>query len=270
MRSLKPLIAPIFVPATRPERILKAAQSGADAVIIDFEDAVPASEKESARQGLAEWLGDIPVPVIIRINAIDTKWFEQDVRFARMAHVSGVMLPKTEQAADLGQIGDDLDVVGLVESAKGIVNLPDICKASNLCQLAFGSIDYAFDVGCVEARDALLLARLSLVTQSRAYNLPPPVDGVTVSVNDHDLIRSDADYAVKLGFGGKLVIHPNQIDIVNAAMRPSYEEIAWAQTICAADKASGGAAVLIDGQMIDAPVIKKARRLLERGKPSQS
>ncbi len=264
MPPFKPLVTPLFVPATRPDRISKAARSGADAIIVDLEDAVPPSEKVKARSNLADYLSDATIPIILRINAVDTDWFEQDVRFARHAGISGVMLPKTEHAADCAKIGLDLPVIGLIESAKGVVNLPDICRATNLRQLAFGSIDYAFDVGCGETRDALLLARLALVTHSRAQNLPPPVDGVTTSVTDDALIRSDADYAANLGFSGKLVIHPSQVDIVRRAMRPSDAERAWAQDVCDADQAHGGAAVLIDGRMIDAPIVKKAKRILAR------
>lgn len=263
MNNFKPLIKPIFVPATRPNRIAKAACSGADAVIVDLEDSVPPSEKVNARLGLAEYLNDVPVPVFLRINAADTEWFTDDVGFARNAGISGVILPKIEESSVCTAL-DDLAVVGLIESAKGIVNLPDICQAANLRQLAFGSIDYAFDVGCAEDHEALLLARLSLVTQSRAHDLPPPVDGVTVSVTDETLIRADAEYAARLGFGGKLIIHPKQIDIVNSAFRPSDADVIWAEKIRDADQANGGAAVLIDGRMIDAPIIKKANRILER------
>lgn len=262
MLNFKPLMTPLFVPATRPERIAKAAQSGADAIIVDLEDAVPPADKSAARDGLVDWLVDVPVPVFVRINAVGSDWFEGDRRFVHNAKVAGVMLPKTQPAADIASVGGELPVIGLIESAIGITSLPDICKSANLCQLAFGSIDYALDVGCRETRDALLLARLSIVTHSRANDLTAPLDGVTVSVSDADIIRSDTDYVVKMGFGGKLAIHPNQIEPITAALRPSDEDLDWARTVCAADDASNGAAMVVDGRMIDAPVVKKARRIL--------
>ncbi len=172
------------------------------------------------------------------------------------------MLPKTQSPDDVAAAGTGIAVIGLIESALGIVSHSDICKTANVQQLAFGSIDYALNVGCVEEREALLLARLSIVTQSRAHNLVALLDGVTVSVNGDATIQSDAEYAVVLGFGVKLVIHPRQVDIVMAAMRPSLDDLAWAQSVCAAAGASEGAAFLVDGQMIDAPVIEKARRIL--------
>jgi citrate lyase subunit beta/citryl-CoA lyase len=264
MSGFRPLIAPLFVPATRPDRIAKAARSNADAIIVDLEDAVPAPEKISAREGLGAFLADVPVPVFVRVNAVDSEWFAGDMAFARNVNVAGVMLPKTQSSDDIAAVGPGIAVIGLVETALGVASLSNICKAANLRQLAFGSIDYALDVGCLEERDALLMARLSIVTQSRAHNLAAPLDGVTVSVSDEAIIQSDADYAVRLGFGGKLTIHPKQVDIVTAAMRPSADDLDWARSVCAADDASGGAAVLVDGRMIDAPVIKRARRILLR------
>lgn len=264
MSKPRPLIAPLFVPATRPDRIAKAARSGADAIIVDLEDAVPESEKVSARAGLSEFLADVPVPVVVRVNAVDSAWFADDIAFVRAMGIPTVMLPKTQSAADIAAIGGGIAVIGLVETALGVVSLPDICTAPDLLQLAFGSIDYALDAGCTEEREALLLARLSIVTHARARNLAAPLDGVTVSVSDAAMIRSDTEYALRLGFGGKLLIHPQQVAPVLAAMRPSAQQLDWAQRVCAADDASGGAAVLLEGRMIDAPVIKKARQMLLR------
>ena len=268
MLPFTPLIAPLFVTATRTDRIGKAAQSGADAIIVDLEDAVPAPEKIAARQGLAAWFNALStppdVPVFIRINAVGSAWFADDLTLVRSAKVAGVMLPKTESAEDIMAVGEDMHVIGLIESAVGVVSLPDICRAPNLRQLAFGSIDYALDLGCSETREALLLARLSMVTHSRAQGLPSPVDGVTVSVKDVNMIRSDVDYAKSLGFGGKLAIHPNQIAIVRTALRPSDEDLNWARRVCRLDSESNGATVLLEGSMIDTPVIEKARQILNR------
>jgi len=268
MTEFAPLVAPLFVPATRTDRISKAAQSGTDAIIVDLEDAVPAQDKVAARSGFKEWLateaGSVPVPIYVRINAVGSLWFTDDLAFVRSAGVAGIMLPKTERAEDILAVGEDLNVIGLIESAAGIVSLPEICGASNLRQLAFGSIDYALDLGCSEDRDALLLARLSIVTHSRARGLPAPVDGVTVSVKDANLIRSDAEYAKRLGFGGKLSIHPNQIPILTASFHPSEADVTWARAICRLEKESKGAAILFDGCMVDTPVIEKARRILDR------
>jgi citrate lyase subunit beta/citryl-CoA lyase len=257
-----PVVAPLFVPATRPERIIKAAKSGADAVIVDLEDAVPVNEKASARENLADYLKELPLPCFIRVNAVSSDWFQADMELVRDVEGLGVMLPKSETAADIDQIGPNIPVIALVETARGIFNLPDICQAQTTCQLAFGSIDYALDIRCDETAEALLLARLSLVTYSRAFDLPSPIDGVTVSVNEPERVMVDANYARQLGFGGKLAIHPNQISTIKDAFAPSDDQLEWARRIMHANEAANGAAVLMDGQMVDTPVIEKAKRLL--------
>lgn len=267
MSSFVPVVAPIFVPATRPDRISKAAQSGADAIIVDLEDAVPVHEKDAARVGFADWSAqaDPPnLPIFVRINPVGTAWFAEDMAVVKSLNVAGVMLPKTERACDIAALGPEIDVIGLVESAAGIVALPEICTAPNLRQLAFGSIDYALDIGCSEIPEALLLARLSLVTRSRAHDLPSPVDGVTVSVNEPDVIRADANYAKSLGFGGKLAIHPAQVGIIKEALLPSIDDLNWARTICDLAEAAKGATILHNGSMIDTPVIERARHMLKQ------
>lgn len=255
-------VAPLFVPATRPERIAKAAISGADAIIVDLEDAVPAADKAKARDGLASYLVDLPVPCFIRVNATTSQWFDADMALVRSVGGIGVMLPKSETAADIDQVGPDIPVIALVETACGIVGLQEICQAEATCQLAFGSIDYSLDIGCDETTEALLLARLSLVTYSRAFCLPSPIDGVTVLVNEPERVMADANYARQLGFGGKLAIHPNQIDTIKVAFAPSDEQLEWARRIMHANEAANGAAILMDGQMVDTPLIEKARQLL--------
>ena len=154
-----PAITPLFVPATRPERIAKAANSGADAIIVDLEDAVVVADKDLARAGLAEYLADLPVPCFIRVTAVPSHWFAADMEFVRRVEGMGVMLPKSETAAAIAQIGPDIPVIALVETARGIVVLPAICQAQATCQLAFGSIDYSLDVGFDEPAEAILLAR---------------------------------------------------------------------------------------------------------------
>ncbi|WP_081805425.1 HpcH/HpaI aldolase/citrate lyase family protein [Actibacterium mucosum] len=264
MRKYYPPVVPLFVPATRPDLIAKAARSGADAIIVDLEDAVPGAEKSSARLAIRTELAGHTVPVIVRVNAVDTPWFDEDLALVRDVQVDGIMLPKTQSPEDVSKVGEDIPVIGLIETARGVASLPSICCSPNLRQLAFGSIDYALDIGCVETRDALLLARLSLVNHSRAFDLPPPLDGITVSVDNEDIIRSDTKYAAQLGFSGKLAIHPKQVRIIDDALHPSEADIVWAELICAADRKSKGAAVLLDGRIIDAPVVKKAKRILQR------
>lgn len=268
MVTFAPLTCPLFVPATRPERFRKAAESGADAIIVDLEDAVSPVEKDGAREALAENIVGLSVPVFLRVNGRATSWHEFDLVAASRLPITGVMLPKTESAEDLDQVakrlGPAIPIIALVETARGLVQLNQLGSASTLAQIAFGSVDYALDIGAAHQRDALALARGTVVVYSRVHGLPAPLDGVTLATNDIALLASDSAYAAGMGFGGKLAIHPAQIETIGQAFRPSRQEIDWATRVLAAEKDAAGAAIQVDGQMIDAPVCERARRIIAR------
>ncbi|MEP7182783.1 MAG: CoA ester lyase [Betaproteobacteria bacterium] len=253
----------LFVPGMRPERFGKAVASGAHAVIVDLEDAVPPADKERARAAVAGALSPAQ-PVLVRINAAGTPWFDDDVSLCRHAGVAGVVLPKAEDAAVIarirGGVGEAVAILPLVESAQGLWNVLALARAPGVARLLFGSIDYQVDLGLRD--DELLHARSQLVLVSRVAGLPAPVDGVTTAIDDADAIRRDTDRARALGFGGKLCIHPKQVEFVNTAFRPTAGEVAWATRVVAADAAAGGAAVAVDGKMVDRPVLLKAREIL--------
>ncbi len=255
-------VAPLFVPATRPDRFVKAARSGAEAVIIDLEDAVAPAEKSITRDALRrEMLPDFPV--ILRINAAGTQWFEDDARAALRLGINCLMLPKAESVEDvqrLRQIAGDVGVIALIESARGLANARNIALAG-IQRLAFGSIDYCVDIGCSHEPDAMLFARSEVVLASRLAGILPPLDGVTLSFEDQELVETDARRAASLGFGGKLCIHPTQISIVQKAFAPTDAEVTWAQAILAHD--SLGAAN-VAGTMVDEPVRLRARQILGR------
>ena len=267
MVALTGFTAPLFVPANHPMRFAKAAASGADAIIIDLEDAVPADEKAEARDSLPQAILGLDVPVYVRINSFETPWFAQDVAICSAANIAGIMLPKTQDAISIAQIqklaNHPLPVIAQIETAIGVANLQDISTSEHLVQLAFGSIDYALDLNCSESRDALLLARSQLVFYSRLANLAAPLDGVTTSLDDADLLKDDSLYASSLGFGGKLAIHPKQIAVIKEAFAPTAPQIKWAKQVLKAAEAANGAAVRLNGQMIDQPVIARASRILK-------
>ena len=271
MVTFQPLIAPLFVPATRPERFRKAADSGADAIIVDLEDAVPAGEKERARDALANGaLDGLSVPVFLRINSRTTPWHDHDLAAAGRLPIAGIMLPKTERASDLARVarslGPDVPVIALIETAVGVANVRQIAKTSNLAQIAFGSVDFALDIAAAHERESLAFARGQIVLFSRVYGLPAPLDGVTVATGDPSTLASDSAHAAALGFGGKLAIHPAQIGAIHSAFHPSPQEVDWANRVLAAERAAGGAATQLDGVMIDAPICERARRVLAKAK----
>lgn len=254
----------LFVPGNRPERFAKACAAGADAVIVDLEDAVPAAEKAAARASVTAWANPAQ-PVLVRINAAETEWFMEDLRLCAHPGVAGVVLPKAERGEDtamLAQAGAAA-VLPLIESAAGFAHARELAQAPKVQCLLFGSIDFQHELGIGGDYEELLYFRSHLVLVSRLAGIQAPVDGVTTAIDDGELLRSDAHYARRLGFGGKLCIHPKQVPVVNQAFLPSAQEVEWAQRVLSAADASQGAAVAVDGKMVDLPVILKARLIIE-------
>ncbi|MFG1347404.1 CoA ester lyase [Xanthobacter autotrophicus DSM 431] len=254
----------LFVPATRPDRFGKALSCGADAVIIDLEDAVGTAEKGQARAAVA---AAIPAQgtVLLRINGAGTPWHADDMEMARDVPLAGIVLPKAESPDEVAEVAARVGrpVIALIESARGLAAARAIAAAPKVARLAFGSIDFAADLGCAHTRDALLAARSELVLASRLAGLDGPVDGVTTQVSDAALAEDDARFAAALGFAGKLCIHPAQVAPAGAGFAPSPAEVAWAQRIVSA-LADGGSVVTVDGAMVDAPVRLRATRILAR------
>jgi citrate lyase subunit beta/citryl-CoA lyase len=253
----------LFVPGNRPERFEKALGSGADAVIVDLEDAVPPEGKAEARAAVARWLAP-QRPVLIRINGADTPWFAEDLALCAQAGVAGVMVPKAERVADLQRIATVAAggaVLPLIETAAGFENLRAVAGAESVQRLVFGSIDFQLDLGILD--DELTAFRSQLVLVSRIANLVAPVDGVCTAIDDTEQLQRDTTRARRLGFGAKLCIHPRQVETVNQGFVPSEAELAWARRVLAAAAQARGAAVALDGKMIDRPVILRAQAIVD-------
>ncbi|MFQ6163545.1 HpcH/HpaI aldolase/citrate lyase family protein [Sinorhizobium meliloti] len=262
MTALLDFTTALFVPADRPERFAKAAASRADAVIIDLEDAIGVAHKTAARAHVATDFTD--GPVILRINAAGTRWHADDLLAAARLKLSAILLPKAEAGETLDVIARGpaahLPLIALVETARGIAEAHAIATHPAVQRLAFGSIDFAADLGCAHTREALLSARSALVLASRLAGLPPPIDGVTTAIGDEALVFDDARYGQRLGFGGKFCIHPRQVEAIRHGYAPEALEIAWAERVLA----SGDGVISIDGTMIDEPVRLRARSVLQR------
>ncbi len=257
-------VAPLFVPGHRPERFAKAAASGADAVIIDLEDAVGPERKAEARRATAAH-GICDVPVMVRVNAADTPWFADDLAMLAGANVAAVMLPKAAGADAIGEVILRTGIGGvipLVETAAGIATLDQLLACEGVLCAAFGSLDLALDLGCAPDWEPLLLARLELVLRSRIAGIAAPIDGVTPQIQNGADARRDAARARTLGFRGKLAIHPNQVAPIRAAFGTSAEERAWAEEVLAAVASQPCGAVRVAGAMVDLPVVERARRLV--------
>jgi citrate lyase subunit beta/citryl-CoA lyase len=258
----------LFVPGNRPDRFAKAAASGADLVVLDLEDAVPEDRKAQARDAVVAHLragGEAAV----RINGLGTPWHEEDVSALRgLPHA--IMLPKADASPDALRLIADFGSHGtptlaLVESAAGVLTSPELAATAGVERLVFGSLDLAAELGVDPESPTLSQARLALVLASAAAKISLPVDGVTVQIEDEAELSSHAALANALGFGGKLCIHPRQVEVVNAAFSPTAEDVAWAREIVSVVGAAGSGAgvVTLRGAMIDKPVIMRAQRILE-------
>jgi len=259
----------LFVPADRPERYAKALASGADAVIIDLEDAVAASAKDSARESLAAWLdrGGETSGIVVRINDAASAAFDADLAIVGRVGVAAVVVPKAESIGDLARVraaAPAAALLPLIETAAGIDRVREIAAAPGVQRLVFGSIDLQLDLGIEEGSDGseLLAFRSALVLASRLAGVDAPVDGVSTAIDDAAALDADTRRARRLGFGAKLCIHPRQVATVHAAFAPSADELAWAERVVAAAAASSGGAVAVDGRMVDRPVLLRAQALL--------
>lgn len=261
----------LFVPGDRPERIGKALGSGADAIVIDLEDAVAPGAKDAARATVAGHLAAHGASdrIVVRINGESTPWFGEDVAMLGARGVRAVMLPKAERVATIVHLRSACPgaaVLPLIESARGVLAAETLAAADGVQRLVFGSIDYALDMdlqGELATTLGLDAAASRLALASRAAGLLPPVAGVTVAIDDAAQLRRDMTRARAFGFTAKLCIHPKQIEPLHALLAPSAEELAWAARVIAAADSAGGAAVQLDGRMVDKPVIERARRLLQ-------
>jgi (S)-citramalyl-CoA lyase len=261
----------LFVPATRPERILKAIASGADRVIVDLEDAVQENLKERARGNLERFLSETPdARVLVRVNATDHWAHAADLELCRQhAGVTAILLPKAESAAQVlnaGCIGKS--IWPIIESAKGLAALSSIASARGVERLSFGSLDLGLDLnlttGSRAAEEVLSHTRYAVLLYTRVAGLAPALDGVFPSIQDSTGLHDTVQFARDMGFGGALCIHPSQVAIIHQALKPSPEELHWARRIIEA-ASSGEGVFVLDGQMVDAPVVGRAQSILARG-----
>jgi citrate lyase subunit beta/citryl-CoA lyase len=260
----------LFVPGDRPERFAKACSSAAHRVVIDLEDAVSPDAKVGAREQIAGWLRtQLPEAarsrLMVRVNAPGTPWHADDVAMLRELSVSQVMVPKSESAEELADVaarcGDQAALTALVESVAGVVRMREIAGAKAVVRLAFGSFDYCVDAGVEGMGRELDVVRSAFVIESRYAGLPAPVDGVTLAIDDAPRIAEDVAFARSFGFGGKLCIHPKQVEAVNQGFAPSEAERAWAGRVLARLAQCPQGAFAVDGKLVDKPIIDRARRI---------
>ena len=267
----------LFVPAHQPDRLRKALASPVDMVIADWEDAVAPADKADARHALEAAVNTLSAAdrarLLVRVNAAGTAWFDGDVQaLTRLVTqgMAGAVIPKAESAKQLAHTaqaaGAACALVALVETVAGMDALDALAATPQVQRLAFGHLDFQVDAGmqCAVDENELLPTRIAFVMASRRAGLAQPIDGVTVDTKDAERIHSDTSRALRMGFGGKLCIHPAQVTGVNAVFAPDEAAVAQAHAVVHAMNAAQGGVCVVNGKMVDAPVLQLAQRTLLR------
>jgi citrate lyase subunit beta/citryl-CoA lyase len=260
----------LFVPGDDARKVDRALGLS-ETVILDLEDAVAPARKAAARDVIRAALATRPRPaatVVVRINGDGTPWFDADLAWTTDAPIDGLMLPKADAPGIERTTGVRHPVIALIETARGLRDAYAVAAAPQVVRLALGSVDLAAELGLEPRADGaeLLTARGGLVRDSAAAGLPGPIDGVWTALGDEEGLRRETRLARTLGMVAKLCIHPGQLAVVREELRPSPERIAWAQHVVAVAEATLERGVLAaDGEMIDAAVLTRARRILNGG-----
>lgn len=281
-----PLRSLLFAPANEPRKTRRLSGSGADAVVLDLEDAVARDQKLAARTFARATLRDIAGPLrCVRVNGFDTGLTADDVAAVVCADLDAIVLPKVETAVDLRRLDamlataeaaaqlpcGSVRVIPLVETCAGVIAGAEIAHASSrTLVLAFGSGDLGRDLALPTIRGdlsaAIAYGRAKIVYDARAAGLPPPLDGPYLNVRDQDGMAADCRAAAAVGHGGKVCIHPDQVPVANRVFGPAPEEVAFAHKVIAAfsaAEASGSAAIAVEGVFVDYPIVIKARSIID-------
>ena len=265
----------LFVPAVRPDRYPKALATGADAVCLDLEDGVGPNAKDEARASALTLFADrapTRAEVSLRINDPKTDLGRRDLEALLGARVrpDALMLPKVSGPDDiraveaiLGAAGLNLPLIAQIETAQGVSAATEIGTAStNVSALFFGAIDLSADIGCAVEWDALLYARSRVVLAAAVAGVTA-LDSPFMDVPAHDALREESRRTRRLGFVGKAAIHPTQVLVIQEAFSPTAEEIAWARKVVEAYEANAGGVLLVEGQLVERPVVRAAQRTLQ-------
>jgi citrate lyase subunit beta / citryl-CoA lyase len=278
----------LFTPGDRPEMLRKAPDAGADVLVFDMEDAVSPCRKDRAREAVRTVLADPEFDptceVCVRVNAALSA-IEQDLDRLlgtdTAPRVDSIMLPKVSAAADVDEVADVLDsygrsipVLALIESAAGVLAAPEIAAAPATDALVFGAEDLSADLGATRtnAGTEVLYARERVVIAATAHRIDA-LDTLVTDFGDEARLREDASFSVQLGYDGKLAIHPAQVGPINETFSPDTDEVEWAETVQDAKReadAEGRGVFEVGGEMIDAPLIAQAERILERAEADRT
>ncbi len=262
----------LFVPATRIDRVAKAFASGADAVIVDLEDAVADVDKAEARKALRSYYDSEDYqPIWVRINQAGSEDFEEDLKMCQqMPQLAGLILPKADRASDIEKVHNatGLPIIALIETALGLYQIDSMAKAAGLLAFSYGFLDLCNDlqvqVGTAAADIIANQIRYQLLLNSKAHNLLAPIDTVYTDFDDEKGLSQRVQLWSQMGMSGMLCIHPKQVAVVQQSLQPTDAEIEFAKQVVEAYQRSGQAVFKIDDNMVDAPVIERCRQLLNQ------
>lgn len=265
----------LFAPAVRPDLLRKMPRTGADAIVIDLEDATPPDAKDTGRAEMRSAVADLAgqLPILVRVNDDTTPWHDDDLDSLPTEGLAGIVVPKIETIAGLDSLAErltarglDMSVIGGVETALGVADARSLLAHDVISAGYFGAEDFIADLGGVRtaSNDEVAYARAQIALAGRLADIAV-IDQIVADFTDDDRCRRECLEARAMGYGGKLCIHPSQVAIANEAFLPSSEEIDRARRLLEAyddAKAQGVASVAFEGQMVDEPVARQARRVL--------
>jgi citrate lyase beta subunit len=259
----------LFAPGNDERKLRKALASRADVVVVDLEDAVSVEQKDAAREVVRSVLADDPAVglVAIRVNGVHTAFFAADVELAQELRPDVLVLPKATPGAGVALGEEGPPVVAIVETADGLRHAHEVASLPRVEALVVGTIDLGVELRLEQREDGLevLFARSKVVLDSAAAGIRAPIDRVWTDVRDGDGLEADAEFARSLGFRGKACIHPDQVAIVNRVFTPSDEELSQARRVIEAYEhalGEGAGVTALEGEMIDLPVVERARQVL--------
>jgi len=265
----------LFAPAVRPDLLRKMPRTGADAIVIDLEDATPPDAKDTGRVEMRLAVANLAgqLPILVRVNDDTTPWHDDDLDSLPTEGIAGIVVPKIETITDLDSLaarltdrGLDMPVIGGVETALGVADARPLLAHDVISAAYFGAEDFIADLGGVRtaSNDEVAYARAQVALAGRLADVTV-IDQIVADFTDDDRCRRECLQARAMGYGGKLCIHPSQVAIANEAFLPSSEEMNRARRLLEAyddAKAQGVASVAFEGQMVDEPVARQARRVL--------
>ena len=277
----------LYMPGDDWKKVSKSVTLGVDSICMDMEDGTALNRKAEARTTIVRALQELDFrksEKLARINSVGSGFEKDDIHAVLPHHPDGIVIPKLEELSQIQWASEIIEAAELshgwpvnsirvlvgIETAKGILNLKEIASHPRLDALIFGGEDYTASVGATRTRqaDELIYARLATLNAAAAFGIQA-IDIVTVEFRDPAIVREEALFGARLGFSGKQIIHPNQVEPVQSAFTPSDESIAYAKRVVEtfnANQAKGAGAYDLDGKMIDMPLLKNAQKVLDRAK----